>query len=1042
MELRVLGPLEVVRGDTGIELGPYKQRVVLAVLLTVPGRVVSMDRLVDELWPDEQPDRVTASLQAYVSKLRRLLEPERDRRDRSQLLASRAPGWALQVDPECIDAVRFERLAAEGRALAAAGRCADAASTLTGALDLWRGPAYADFADVRSCRAEAARLEELRLGAYEQLVDCRLGLGDARGVVPELESLVAEHPYRERFWAQLMLALYRSDRQADALRAYGQARDRLVEELGVDPGPALRDLESRILAQDPTLDPAPSSTVPAPAAPPDPVVALVVEAAGDEEATDPGGEIVGRLPEIQAAERVLDRACERQGRVLLLTGEPGIGKSRLEEEIVRRARARDFTVVSGRGIDGEGAPAFWPIVQLVRQLLRTFDASTFRTLAGAGGADLAQLDPALAFLAPEVAPPAVDPELARARLYRAVVDLFVEVSRRRPLMVAVDDLQWVDSASLQALTLLGSELRPNALVLLVAYRDTGLDQSEAAGRTISALAATEASEQIRLDGLDREEVGRLLAAQGDAPEPGVVAEVAAATGGNPFFVLELARLLRSEGTLGAPGALPAEVRDVIHRRLDRLPEQTRSLLTVAAVVGRTFDLMTLEAASGVDLDSLFDLLEPAVLTGTIDDGDIESGTMSFAHDLVRAAIYDSLPTSQRLRLHARIGRALTELPAGQASGALGKVSQHLWIARSVVGPASVLPHLRAAADDAWRRLAFEQAATELTRALELLEMLPHSEERDRQELEIRLQLGRVLTLVHGYVPEIVGDVFDRAVELGAELPPSPELLHAMWGVIGVLATTGDLEALARAAQRMVEVGERAGDAGFSVIGWEMLGYVEACRGNHHVSRLLHHQSNGIQQGAPALDLRPITLVDMFMMGHALEAILVWFDEHDADAAFALLEIAEERSDRLHHDFTTAWFHCLKASLAVFMDDVETARDQAALGADLCEARGFLQLASLNRVIHGWARVKLGDPSGVAEADRAATETLAKSMRNWGTMVARLACEAHLAVGEEEAARQWLERGVAEMELLGGSFDPVLPALVASSPTGEKAPDGA
>lgn len=1041
VELRVLGPLEVVESGAGIELGPYKQRVVLAVLLTVPGRVVSMDRLADELWPDEQPDRAIASLQAYVSKLRRLLEPERDRRDRSQILASRAPGWVLQVDPECIDAARFERTAAEGQALAVEGRRAEAATVLTEALALWRGSAYADFGDVRSCRAEAARLEELRLGAFEQLVDCRLDLGDARGVVPELEALVSEHPYRERFWAQLMLALYRSDRQADALRAYGQARERLVEELGVDPGPALRELESRILAQDPLLDPAPAAPTEPPPARPAGAAVVDPEPEGAAPPAGPEGEIVGRLLELADAEHALDRIGERHGRVVLVTGEPGIGKSRLAEEIVARAHDRGFVTASARGIDGDSAPAFWPIGQLVRQLLRSFDPAAFRALAGAGAPDLAQLDPALAFLAADGASPPPDPELARARLYRAVVDLFVEVSRQRPLLLVVDDLQWVDSASLQALTLLADELRANAIGLLVAFRDTEIDQAESVGRAVAALAATPGATQVHVGGLDRDDVGQLLAAQGDAPDEAVVAEVADATGGNPFFVLELARLLRSERTLGAPAGLPAEVREVIHRRLDRLPEQTRSLLTVAAVLGRTFDLATLEIASGVDLDSLFDLLEPAVIAGTLDDGDVESGAMSFAHDLVRAAIYDSLPTSRRLRLHARIGRALTELPAGRTVGTLGHVAQHLWIARSVVGPAAVLPHVRAAADDAWRRLAFEQAATELSRALELLELVPAGEERDHQELEVRLQLGRVLTLVHGYVPEIVGHVFDRAVELGAELPPSPELLHTMWGVIGVLATTGDLEGLARVAQRVVEIGERSGEAGFSVVGYEMLGYVEACRGNQEASRRLHGTSNEIQRRTPSLDLRPITLVDMYVMGHALEAILAWNSEHDAEASLALLATAEERCDELRHDFTTAWFHCLKASLAVFMDDVETARDHSALGADLCDQRGFLQLASLNRTVHGWARAKLGDPAGAEEADRAATETLAKSMRNWSTMVARLACEAHLAAGDVASARRWLERGIAEVEALGGSFDPVFPELVERLPAPEQAADG-
>ena len=244
MDFRVLGPLEV-GGDGGtLELGGLKQRSVLAALLLHANEVVSTDRLIDALWGGSPPLRAGKTIQVYVSRLRKVFAEER--------LVTRAPGYVLYVDRGELDLARFEQLVGEARGTPPA----TASSLLREALALWRGPPLADLAYEQFAQAEISRLDEMRLTALEQRLDADLALGRHGDLVPELETVIARHPLREHFRYQLMLALYRSDRQADALDAYRAARRELSEELGLEPSASLRELEAAILRQDPELAPA------------------------------------------------------------------------------------------------------------------------------------------------------------------------------------------------------------------------------------------------------------------------------------------------------------------------------------------------------------------------------------------------------------------------------------------------------------------------------------------------------------------------------------------------------------------------------------------------------------------------------------------------------------------------------------------------------------------------------------------------------------------------------------------------------------------
>ena len=247
MEFRILGPLEVADGDVVVPLAGAKQLALLAILLLSANEVVSSDRLIDELWGEQSPESGRTALQVRVSQLRKALGG-------GAVILTRAPGYVLRLEREQLDLHRFEDLVGE----ADAAEPAVAAGRLREALALWRGPALADLAYESFARAAIGRLEELRLAALEKRIEADLALGRHAELVAEVEALVAEHPLRERLRAQLMLALYRCGRQADALAVYRTTRRALIEELGIEPSPPLRELEQAILRQDPSLDLAPA----------------------------------------------------------------------------------------------------------------------------------------------------------------------------------------------------------------------------------------------------------------------------------------------------------------------------------------------------------------------------------------------------------------------------------------------------------------------------------------------------------------------------------------------------------------------------------------------------------------------------------------------------------------------------------------------------------------------------------------------------------------------------------------------------------------
>jgi DNA-binding SARP family transcriptional activator len=722
MDFRILGPLEALEGGQPIALGGSKRRAVLALLLLHANETLGTDRLIDELWGERPPTAAAKAVQVHISRLRRALAGV----GASDLLVTREHGYQLQLDPEQLDAHRFERLVEEGRTELSAGDPEAAGSALERALSLWRGRPLADLAYEPFVQGEIARLEDLRLAAVEQLVEAKLALGRHAEVVGELEGLIAQHPYREHLRAQLMLALYRSERQADALQAYQDARRKLVDELGIEPSERLRELEAAILAQDPRLHLGVSEE-PGAAQP-----ALKISR----------GAFVGRERELAKLVGGLDDAFASHGGLFLLVGEPGIGKSRLAEELIAQARARGARVLVGRCWEAGGAPAYWPWVQSLRPYVRESDPATLRSQLGAGAADLAQIVPELRQRLPDLPEPAsLESEGARFRLFDATADFLRNASASRPLVLVLDDLHAADAPSLLLLRFLARGLDSMRLLLLGAYRDVDPLPGQPLTEMLAEVAREPVTHRLWLGGLSEREVADYVElTASEHPSAELSTALHEETAGNPLFVGEIVRLLSVEGfrfesTAGVRLAIPQSVRDVIARRLTHLSEECNRVLVLASVLGREFALAALAGLGGVSEEELLDTLDRAMAARVVSDVPGAPGRLRFAHVLIRDTLYEGLTSARRVRLHRLALEALEALYGDEPGPQLAELAFHATAGGDFD---KGLRYAWRAGDRALALLAYEESARLYETALEALDGVEPRDEKRRCELLLSL----------------------------------------------------------------------------------------------------------------------------------------------------------------------------------------------------------------------------------------------------------------------------------------------------------------
>ena len=651
----ILGPLQV-RSAEGrpVALGGPRARQLLALLLLHPGRPLSSEVLVTAMWGEAPSVGAMTTLRTHVAAVRRVLAAA----GADGALVNRPGGYALLLEQADLDAEVFEDLADRGQEALGIGDPAAAAALLGEALGLWRGDVLSDLGPPDFAETTVARLGELRVVAEETAMVAALQLGRHRDIVGRLQELVAQHPYNERLCGLLVLALYRSGRQVDALAAYAATKQLLGDELGIDPGPELQALETAVLRQDPALlasvgaarsarevlpvDPEPGA--PVPRQPSDAVFAALRRST-----------MVGRKAALAATTGAWREVRERGSGLLAFGGPAGVGKSRLAAELAHLAAEDGATVLVGRC--DETVP-----YAALRSALGGSTAA--QQLAGAAPEGVrARLRPLLPLdLDADAEPPvAADTDL-RAGLARAVEWLLAALAREGPLLLVVEDAERLTGEEAELLAVLATRLPEQSLVL-VCFRDPPGSRHAPLADLLGRSGVHEMSRLVSLSALGRDDLGDLVASMhaGDEAPQALVEALWERTGGNPFFAREVLRDLGPDdlrsGRLGED--LPAGLRGVLRHRLGQLPEATVSALSAAAVLGREVELARLGHVLEEGEERVVDALERAVGSGfLVAAGQSWAGGYAFQHDLLREAVYAEIPLPRRQRLHQRAVEAV------------------------------------------------------------------------------------------------------------------------------------------------------------------------------------------------------------------------------------------------------------------------------------------------------------------------------------------------------------------------------------------------
>ena len=707
LRISLLGELTAAYDGRPLDLGGRRQRAVLARLVVARGDVVPAESLADAVWGEQPPRDVPGALQSYVSHLRRGLHPGLPARARSEVIVRQGPGYALHLPDADVDAWCFEdllRRAEEQR------RPEDTVSLLAEALALWRGPALVEYADDPWAQAEIARLAELRTLGRERLLAARLEVEDPGLLVPDLEGLVAEDPLREERWRLLALTLYRAHRQADALAALRRARDVLAEELGVDPGPALRQLESEVLAQDPSLT-APRRPAPEPR-----------PTSREQDDADP---LVERDTERAALAGLLDGLLEGRSGLVVVEGPAGLGKTRLLREARRLAAGRSVRVLSARGSQLESSFAYGVVRQLFEQELTDPERrAALLSRAAQGARSVFDAD--------------TDQQVDGFGVLHGLTWLTANLASEGPVALVVDDAQWCDGASLRFLGFLARRLASWPVALLVAIRTGGEPGPQ--DDLLAELSLDPDAQVLRPAVLSEAATAHLVEHQLLAPPDRTFTSAChRTTSGNPLLLSQLLRALASQGV--RPDASHADtvvavgsraISSMVLVRLRRLPEDATSVAQAAAVLGDGAVVPQLAALSRIPDQRVAWALAALARAELVAD----EQPASFVHPLVRDAVYQAMPAAERGLRHEQAAHVL------RAAGASDEqVAAHLLLAPPR-GDQDVVALLQRAGRASAARGAADSAVTYLRRALA---EPPAGHARD----EVLLQLGLLEAPVDG-----------------------------------------------------------------------------------------------------------------------------------------------------------------------------------------------------------------------------------------------------------------------------------------------------
>ncbi|WP_184982980.1 ATP-binding protein [Sphaerisporangium rubeum] len=1014
LAVQVLGPLRVWRDGVEVDTGPRQQAYLLAVLLMRAGRPVSSSELIDLVWGDAMPASALNLVQKYVGALRRLLEPDLPARASGTYLHRRNNGYQFDDSGVALDLTEFRRLLGLARAARDAERFEEGAEAYKEALARWRGAAGDGLTLSAAATPLFASVNRELLDACVEAARFTVPRGHAESILQPLRLAAWLAPFDETVQATLMTTLAASGQRAEALSVFDTVRARLADELGIDPGPALRAAHRHVLQQ---ASDEPASRVP--------VVGSRVAPGSGDGAHAAGGarelsgrradRLVGRQEELAVLRDAVGPAGSSRARIIIVEGPPGVGKSRLLAEVTDEVAANGGLTVWGRCHDGEGAPSMWPWVQIAEAVIAALPEDRQAQWTAELGDLLHPARDAEVLARPDAG--------ARFRLYGNVVALFGAAAARRPLVVVVDDLHWADPASLQLFALLAESL-PEQSTLMGSLRGHAPAPSLHVRRMLAAVARQDHHRRVALGPLGPSDVAELVRQEtGRSPSPGVARSIQARTEGNPLFVRELARLLAEENHLSdqvaARAAIPATVRDIVRDRMDALGDEDRRLIEIAALMGRDIDTRLLARASGIDVSQCLTRLEALEALGLVEVSSGSPGDWRFVHDLVRESVARSASRSDASRFHLRIADALAQArePAERHSEAL---AHHLCSAGPLAEPEQTAQALVAAARIAARRSAYEAAEKHLGSAARVA--------RGAGLLELELTALTALTAVAGVHAGFVGatmDHLDRAEEVARSLGREREATGFLFSRFLAHAQGIRLDDAGHLARRLLDHGQRSSDPVVKASGHHAWGVHQWSSGNvGEAYRNLSRSDALIRAERDAEPLRhrlQMMTPVMLALNTALHGELV--------AARHLFDVVEIDADG--DPYAISIWGSFAVTAAAVAGDFAWALRVAEKAIDADPDFSFTFSGSYPRLARHWATAMSGgDPvASATEMERVIETTLVDPPRsNLATWYALLA-EVRLRAGDVPAAMTALDRAETFIDTYGERYAEGLVVLI-------------